>query len=240
MAAAKETWSPRRKQIISVLLLLHCIAIFAAPMAGPPPASELSRYVASWFEPYLHGAYFNHGYRFFAPNPGPSHLVRYEVTLADGSTESHRFPSTDEQWPRLFYHRHFMVAERVNQLVSMPTAEEWALEMRDQRALADELMRAGHANLAREIEVEMSRRQTGYGEQLELRDKLLEGIGQYFLKFHDARSIKVFSVRHPLPSQLDVRAGAKLDAPESYLERLVYEWPAPQELPLSNMEEITP
>lgn len=240
MAASAVTFTPRRKQVLSVLLLLHCIAIFASPMAGPPPASELSRYIASWFEPYLHGAYLNHGYRFFAPNPGPSHLVRYEVTLEDGSTESHRFPSTDEQWPRLLYHRHFMVAERVNQLVSMPTAEEWAIEMRDQRALADELLRGGQAVLAREIEAEINRRQIGYAEQLELRDKLLDGIAKYFLEYHEAQSIKVYSVRHPLPSQLDVRAGAKLDDPASYLERLVYQLPVVQELPLSNLEEITP
>ena len=234
------TWSPGRRRLVSVLVLLHCLAIFSSPMAGPPPASDLSRWIEGWFDPYLRAGFLNHGYRFFAPNPGPSHLVRYEVTHADGRVESHRFPSTDEQWPRLYYHRHFMVAERVNQLVSLPAAEEWAVELRDRRALVDELMRAGHGELAKEAEQQIEASRAGYEEQLMLRDELLHGIAEYFLRYHDAQSIKVYSVRHPLPSPLDVRAGAKLDDPASYLERLVYQLPEVQELPLESLEEITP
>ncbi len=237
---APRPWSPLKRRIVSILLLLHLIAIFAAPMAGPPPASDLSRTIAGWFRPYLKAAYLNHGYRFFAPNPGPSHLIRYEVTLADGSTASHRFPDTSEQWPRLFYHRHFMVAERVNQLMSLPEPEELEADEAGQRELAERLRFDGHPELAREVEDRLKQQRAAIAEQRRLRDGLLEGIAAYFLEHHGAKRIKIWSVRHPLPTPLDLRAGARLDDPASYLERPAIEWPRVVELPGPTSESAAP
>ena len=77
------------------------------------PASDLA--VSTWriFQPYLQLGYLNHGYHFFAPEPGPSHLIRYELTLADGSTKTGYFPNSKEHQPRLLYHRHFMLSEHL-------------------------------------------------------------------------------------------------------------------------------
>ena len=52
-----------------------------------------------------------HGYRFFAPDPGPSHLILYEVSLENGETASGRFPDQNVHRPRLLYHRFFMISE---------------------------------------------------------------------------------------------------------------------------------
>jgi hypothetical protein len=63
---------------------------------------------------YLDLLYLNHGYHFFAPDPGPGHLVRYEVFDDRGGViEQGEFPSVKENWPRLFYHRYFMLADQV-------------------------------------------------------------------------------------------------------------------------------
>ncbi len=60
-------------------------------------------------------AYLNHGYAFFAPDPGPSHLIRAEASFDDDhETITETFPNLDEQWPRLLYHRHFMLSEQLN------------------------------------------------------------------------------------------------------------------------------
>ena len=56
------------------------------------------------------------GYRFFAPEPGPSHLIRYEVTLPDGTRKEGFFPDRAHHQPRLLYHRYFMLSEFVNTL----------------------------------------------------------------------------------------------------------------------------
>ena len=69
--------TPGWKRLISVLVALHVAAVFVGPWAIPPHGSELARTIASGFGPYLQAAFLNNGYRFFAPEPGPGHLVRY-------------------------------------------------------------------------------------------------------------------------------------------------------------------
>jgi hypothetical protein len=56
--------------------------------------------------PYSQWLYMDHGYFFFAPNPGPGHLVQYQV-----GSETRTFPDKAKHWPRLLYHRHFMLSE---------------------------------------------------------------------------------------------------------------------------------
>jgi hypothetical protein len=65
------------------------------------------------YMPYLQAAYLNHGYKFFGPDPSPSHLVRYVVEMPDGERLEEIFPDHKLHWPRLFYHRHFMLSEFV-------------------------------------------------------------------------------------------------------------------------------
>lgn len=112
--------------ILSVVILAHLTAVFAPPMAfqcrGP---RGLSPSVATLLEPlagYGQVLYLDRGYAFFAPDPGPSHLMTVEVrdpaaaetALGESKGEVRRFPSLDDQWPRLLYHRHFMLAEFLN------------------------------------------------------------------------------------------------------------------------------
>jgi hypothetical protein len=104
---------------VSLLVLLHVAAVFVGPWAMPP-ASLLGTKVGAAFQPYLDVLSLGNGYRFFAPEPGPSHLVRYEVTQPDGTLVEGFFPNRQEHWPRLLYHRHFMLSEFANTLGSGP------------------------------------------------------------------------------------------------------------------------
>lgn len=105
--------------VISIALLIHIVAVFCPPFmlqasgsGGTSPAGEA---VMSVLRPYIDFAYLNHGYAFFAPNPGPSHLVRARIDFDDGrETMEVTFPNLKEQWPRLLYHRHFMLSEQLN------------------------------------------------------------------------------------------------------------------------------
>lgn len=107
--------SPRGRVIISVLVLLHLVAIASAPLAMEP-ASDLGRYVFGVFRPYLDAAFLNHGYHFFAPEPGPGHIVRYELHFPDRQSVQGQFPDAVRLTPRLKYHRHFMLSEFANRL----------------------------------------------------------------------------------------------------------------------------
>ena len=116
-------WSRRTRWIVSLLLLWHVSAMFVGP-AAVAPSSGLMTSVWDWYRPYLDALYLNHGYHFFAPEPGPSHLIRYELTLADGSQKTGLFPHKTEHQPRLLYHRHFMLSEHASQYAEPGTPPE--------------------------------------------------------------------------------------------------------------------
>lgn len=122
-APAAPPLALRWRLVISALVALHVTAVFVGPWAMAPSTSALSGTLESALHPYLRLAFLDNGYRFFAPEPGPAHLIRYELKLPDGSQTDGIFPSVAEQWPRLLYHRHFMLSEFVNTLDSQQQNE---------------------------------------------------------------------------------------------------------------------
>ncbi len=100
------------KLLVSGLICFHLTAMLICPLATPP-SSDLFGTIWSKLQWYTEPLYMNHGYRFFAPDPGPSHLVRYEVELDNGEKVEAEMPNLDRHWPRLLYHRHFMLTERL-------------------------------------------------------------------------------------------------------------------------------
>jgi hypothetical protein len=108
--------SPWTKLLISVLLLVHLAAVITPPLAfGARFSSPLLEPISRLLAPYCSAMYLNHGYAFFAPNPGPNHLVDYTVEFKDGRPAvTGRFPNLREERPRLLYHRHFMLSESLN------------------------------------------------------------------------------------------------------------------------------
>src|SRR3990172_7505683 len=95
---------PTVRVAVSLLVIVHVFAVFVGPWAMPPQNSELAAGCARIFQPYLDALCLANGYRFFAPEPGPSHLVRYEITHDDGTLESGEFPNRQQHVPRLLYH----------------------------------------------------------------------------------------------------------------------------------------
>jgi hypothetical protein len=107
------------KVVVSTLVTVHLIAVVAPPLqlqtyVPGAPATPVS-FAFRTLQPYIDLLYLNHGYAFFAPDPGPSHLVRYRATFAhDRPSIEGVFPDPKKHWPRLFYHRHFMLAEQLH------------------------------------------------------------------------------------------------------------------------------
>ena len=100
------------RRFVSAWLLFHVAAIIIAP-AAMPPASPLVESAWLVVRPYLDTFYLNHGYHFFAPEPGSSTLISYQAELPDGTLLDERMPNRGI-WPRLLYHRHFMLTEYLN------------------------------------------------------------------------------------------------------------------------------
>jgi hypothetical protein len=99
--------------LASVVLAVYLAAIVLPPLAGPPPASRLANVLIQPLRPLIGGLSLGHGYRFFAPDPGPGHSIRWTIRLDDGSTRSGSIPDAAADWPRLLYHRRFMISEKI-------------------------------------------------------------------------------------------------------------------------------
>jgi hypothetical protein len=121
-----EAWRPGWRWIISGLLAFHVTAVFMGPFAfstrtGAGTSSEFARPLMRLFRPYVQAMFLDHGYAFFAPDPGPSHLVRYKVEFDDGRPAVEgTFPDLATERPRLLYHRHFMLAEQLHDSFAPP------------------------------------------------------------------------------------------------------------------------
>ena len=192
-------WSPGLRMLVSAFLLFHCVALFVAPLASPPPSSGLSRSVEGVIEPYLRATFLkDHGYRFFAPNPPmASHLVRYELLDAEGNvTQEGRFPDLDQHWPRLLYHRHFMISESMFGITSIP---------------AEPYSDSEEAILAHQNDIQRA-------------DAYLESIGGHLSRQHDAPRVKLYMVEHFILSPEESLAGDSPDAEKLFVERFLGEY----------------
>jgi len=95
--------------LVNIWLVYHLTAIVLAPWSVPP-ASRLVQNAWRAVGPYDQLLFLNHGYHYFAPEPGSSTLVAYVLEMPDGSRQTGRIPNRGIH-PRLFYHRHFMLTE---------------------------------------------------------------------------------------------------------------------------------
>ena len=120
--------SSKWKLSISLLLVLHMLAVVAEPFGlftrGANGLSPAALPIRKHMAPYVEFTYLNHGSFFFAPNPAPSHLLECSLKSSDGEQSRLRLPDRRAQWPRLLYHRHFMLAEFLHQLHVEPITEQ--------------------------------------------------------------------------------------------------------------------
>ncbi|MCA9166323.1 MAG: hypothetical protein KDB23_01585 [Planctomycetales bacterium] len=193
--AAAGGWTPARRKLVSALLLWHLLAVLSAPWHAPPPASYLSEQVNKIFAPYQAATFLDHGYRFFAPDPGPSHLVRYELTRDDGTLVQGQLPDPAANRPRLLYHRFFMITETMYNIwmrIEEPPAE--AQLTAAQRQAIDE------SNAATR----------------DLLHQVADGIAQQIMRYETTSRVRLQLVEHLIPLPEQVRAGRPLDDPELY------------------------
>jgi hypothetical protein len=121
--------------LVNVWLVYHLAAIALAPWSVPPS----SRFVQNAWQgvgAYVQILFLNHGYHYFAPEPGNSTLVAYVLEMPDGRRETGKIPNRGI-WPRLLYHRHFMLTEFLASSDGFPPAVRTELV----QAMARELCR---------------------------------------------------------------------------------------------------
>jgi hypothetical protein len=119
--------------LVNVWLVYHLAGIVLAPWSVPPSSRLVQN---SWrgVKAYVQLLFLNHGYHYFAPEPGNSTLVAYVLEMPDGKRETGRIPNRGIR-PRLLYHRHFMLTEFLAASENYPPAVRTELL----RAMAREL-----------------------------------------------------------------------------------------------------
>lgn len=214
---------------VSLLLVYHLGAVLLEPLATAPnfngPPAVLPEFARPAFRPYQTALSLDHSYKFFAPNPGDSHLIRYDLHFADGTTSvgvaEHGLPNSRRDWPRLLYHRYFMLAEHLpkdrgffdwNAPDAPPRAEIVPAVGEFVPPLADDAPSPADDSRAR---------------FLHHRDVYARGIAAYLAKKHGARRVDLFHIVHHLASPQEVIEGRKLDAADGYRERLLISYTAP-------------
>lgn len=129
LAAPEASGYPpvRLRLFLGFLIIGHLWAVLARPIEfatqGPGGPSPAATALHAPMKEYSEFAYLNHGYAFFAPDPGPSHLIRVRVAGED-EDGAEVFPDLSRQWPRLLYHRHFMLTEFLNNVYAPPIPNE--------------------------------------------------------------------------------------------------------------------
>lgn len=97
--------------LLSAALAFHVFAVFISPGAMPP-VSPLLQDGYQLARPYNQALFLNHGYHFFAPDPGASTLISYSIPQPGDAPLVGRFPNLTIH-PRLLYHRYFMLADNL-------------------------------------------------------------------------------------------------------------------------------
>lgn len=199
-AIPPRPWSSGVKWFVSAVLLFHLTAQLLATWTAAPPASELGQTLTEPFHFYIAAARLNQGYRFFAPNPEASHLMRFRIFDAEGKpvvlnefavnaekTEGQLPPpelrvSLLEPEARLLYHRYFMLTEQLDAAIPRPLPPNPSPEA-----------------------------QAAYAQRERAFLMLTDSYSRELLRRFGGASVKLQLMEHNIPSTTEVSSGMKLD-----------------------------
>ncbi len=201
------------RRLFSVALLAWLVVLILGPLSNPVGSEHLTKPLAEKVSPLHRLLFMGHGYRFFAPDPGPSHLVEFELTLADGTKKEGVFPDAQGPmtFPRLNYHRWFMLSETIwseHAMTPLPAdverQQKQLLELATQKALE------GNRETASSIRAEVEKSKTDYARARQRIDTLVQQVAKGLLRIHGGEKIKLKLRERLIPYPADVRDGSRL------------------------------
>ena len=214
-------WSKAKRRVVSFCILAYLAVLFVGPLSNPVASPYLSGPVAKKISPVHRALFLGHGYRFFGPDPSPSHLLVYKGKRDDGSDFEGVFPDRNEQWPRLLYHRWFMLSETVfSENSSLPTPSQFKARMDSYEQRISQFQIANRLSLARELQSEREIENEQYEISRERVKLLGNAIAQEIMRRNDGAKVKLFVQIREIPLAEEVVSGLKLDD-ESLLSALL-------------------
>lgn len=196
------------KRVISAILVIHLAAVIYAPLTLDRAFEDLLRPLRL-LRSYATALYLDHGYRFFAPDPGPTHTLRYELPGEDGEAASHRLPDRRSTRPRLLYHRWFMLGESLANEVAN-TLASYADYYENQAQLATDIserQQSGRMREALQLTTIHRNNEREFARRWEMTLVLSHAIKRHLEAKHPGQSIRLFSRRQLIPRPYDVLSG---------------------------------
>lgn len=206
-----STWSRPMRIFASVAIIGYLLLLLIGPLTNPVGAPHTTLPVAQVAAPLHQALFMGHGYRFFAPDPGPSHSVHFTVTKADGETTSGHFPDRENTSPRLMYHRWFMLSESLFQAGSIVPTDIQIENVKVEYAKRMEAyFQTGKLKLRRQLAEEQRAELEGLEAARERRDTLIRSIAGVLLDRHQGESIQLSIQERLLPTAEEVVDRVKL------------------------------
>ena len=204
--------NPWLRRLASLAIVAFLGIVILGPLSNPIASRHLTAPLAAWVSPVHRALFLGHGYRFFAPNPGPSHLVQYKITRSDGTQQESFFPDRETIHPRLLYHRWFMLSETVySEHAQTPSQREFERLNLSRIQQVKALNKGGRLVLARSLEKTRKREEEAYNRTLKRIDILVRNIAQFLLEREGGEEIELTVVTRTLSFPAEVRQGADLD-----------------------------
>ncbi len=108
---SRRPWPPWARVAVTMTLLVHATAVWTGAWSGDP-SSTLEHEAADLFHPYFGMVDQGYTYRYFAPEPPPTPIVKAVVNYPGGRTETVRLPNRTTR-PRMLYQRELALANHL-------------------------------------------------------------------------------------------------------------------------------
>ena len=214
VSAGHEVWSKLKRRLVSLAIVAFLFVLIIGPLSNPVASPYLSGPIAEKISPIQRALFLGHGYRFFGPDPGPGHLLVYQGQRADGSQFEGVFPDSNNHWPRLLYHRWFMLSETVfNEHLLLLSESEFEQRSEEYKRQIAEYQKAGKLKFAKELIAERDLEAHQYRESRVRVELLGAAIANVLSQRNDAQSIKLFMQVRQIPLAEEVASGVNLDDP---------------------------
>lgn len=207
--------SPTARAILSLAIAAWLGLVVLGPLSNPIASANLTEPLARLLRPLYQALFLGHGYRFFGPEPGPSHIVQYKIGLDDGEVLEGHFPDTESStgWPRLRYHRWFMLSETLFREVNLPSEEEQQQILENLDGEIEHFRLQGEAATVRRLVAERNGLDTSYRNARARSRELLQGIARFLLEQHSGKTIELALQERRIAHPADVASHVELDDP---------------------------
>jgi predicted XRE-type DNA-binding protein len=137
--------------------------------------------------------------------------VEYRVTTANGDQQAGVFPDRNRHWPRLVYHRWFMLSETIfEEFVNLPELKDHQQAIADVNAEIENLRIKGEMPSVQQLIQRRQQMQADYQTRLDRTDMLMRQVARQFLNVSGGESIEFFLRERRLPSPIEVASRVSL------------------------------